>query len=71
MQKIEGYDGLFEPVHAPDHTWREHYSHSNGRYIADGTVGQFDLDYPQGYYGRLEDASELLQRIYSYGNRIK
>lgn len=33
-------------------------------FIADGTAVQFDSDFPLGYYGFLEDASDILQAIY-------
>jgi hypothetical protein len=35
-------------------------------FIADGTAGQFDQDYANGFYGYLDQAPELLQKIYSF-----
>lgn len=33
-------------------------------FIADGTAGQFDLQFPDGYYGTLDDAPLKLKLIY-------
>jgi hypothetical protein len=32
--------------------------------IADGTAGQFDSNYPEGYYGPVEEAPDSLKTIY-------
>ena len=33
-------------------------------FSADGTAGQYDHNYPLGYYGKIENASDILRRIY-------
>lgn len=41
-----------------------HHWLQNGEEIADGTAGQFDDQYPDGYYGAIQNASEALRKIY-------
>ena len=45
------------------HYWLE-TNYQGERYIADGTAGQFDTDFPEGYYGLLKKAPESLKKIY-------
>ncbi len=45
----------------------EHWFLTSGRKIADGTAGQYDPRYPEGFYGDLYDASQLLISIYLLG----
>ena len=44
------------------HFWLERDS-----FIADGTAGQYDNDFPIGYYGYKHQASTILQEIYALG----
>lgn len=44
-----------------------HHWLQNGNEIADGTAGQFDSHYPDGYYGSLDDAPETLKEVYRQG----
>ena len=47
------------------HVWLEAEMPNGGRYIADGTAGQIDPNYPQGYYGTFEEASDPLKEIFA------
>jgi hypothetical protein len=50
------------------HHWLE--NKQDGRvFIADGTAGQFDSQFSEGYYGFLENASIKLREIYVKDNR--
>lgn len=40
-------------------------------FIVDGTAGQFDPQYPEGYYGPIDQASHKLKEIYSRREKIK
>jgi len=46
------------------HHWLE-AEHNGERFIADGTAGQFDPQYPDGFYGTFEQAPDSLKQIYS------
>lgn len=45
------------------HHWLE-INQDGHTFIADGTAGQFDSKFPDGYYGDLENAPETLKLIY-------
>ena len=47
------------------HRWLE-TENDGERFIADGTAGQIDPNYPLGFYGFISKASESLRRIYNY-----
>ena len=47
-----------------DHVWLEAMTDDGKRYIADGTAGQSDPNYFDGFYGTFDEASHVLQRIY-------
>ena len=57
--RIAGYKP-FTPV---KHAWLER-TESQGLFIADGTAGQFDSKYRQGFYGYTEDLSAKLRKVY-------
>lgn len=65
----DGFGSLFIFQGTCTHSWLEHKSWRVGKFIADGTAGQFDLNYPEGFYGMIESASEELQKIYDGGFR--
>jgi hypothetical protein len=45
-----------------------HHWLQNGDEIADGTAGQFDSRYLDGYYGTIDDAPDGLREIYKQGS---
>lgn len=45
------------------HAWLER-DVPEGTYVADGTAGQFDLQYHEGFYGLSRDASNKLKIVY-------
>ncbi len=46
------------------HTWVERTSEDGKRFIADGTAGQIDSSYKDGFYGSAEEAPESLRELY-------
>ncbi|MBI1935002.1 hypothetical protein HYS31_01040 [Candidatus Woesearchaeota archaeon] len=46
------------------HVWLEAQT-KDGLYITDGTAGQLDSSYPDGFYGFVEDAPEKLRMVYA------
>lgn len=48
------------------HHWLQKQT-SSGVYIADGTAGQFDRDYPNGFYSLVKEASKPLMNFYEKG----
>lgn len=75
----QGYKDIFESFsfrEAPEGGWFSNtfglWSHSYLKsqehgdiFIADGTAMQFDPNYPMGYYGFINQASQILQEVYS------
>tara|TARA_Y100000310_G_scaffold341089_1_gene439080 strand:+ start:19429 stop:19776 length:348 start_codon:yes stop_codon:yes gene_type:complete len=49
------------------HWWLEADT-NKGRYVADGTAGQINPDYPLGFYGSLKEAPTDLAEVYSNGH---
>ncbi len=43
----------------------EHHWLEQDGFIADGTAGQYDLEYPEGYYGLLDKAPDRLKEVYT------
>lgn len=46
-----------------------HYWLEAGGFIADGTAGQFDPEYEDGFYGLFREASDLLKHVYIFKER--
>jgi hypothetical protein len=57
--RIAGYQA-FGPM---KHAWLERIE-PQGLFVADGTAGQFDTKYQQGFYGNLVSVSAKLRKVY-------
>ncbi len=50
--------------------FEEHWFLFDGKNVGDGTCGQYDHDYPLGYYGPISEAPDKLRVIYKKGRSI-
>ena len=46
-----------------------HYWLKKGDYLADGTAGQYDPEYPEGYYGPSDAVPAVLREVYALNKR--
>ena len=81
LLSADGLERFFSPIEAskrklfvsPDytlsvHSWIQTISQGE-RFIADGTAGQLDRNYPLGFYGFVLNCPENLRRIYELNSK--